>query len=56
MEKTTTIMDRYGYTGSGCVPMALYHAVKEERVKPGDRLVLVASGAGLSVGANLLTL
>jgi len=56
MEKTTTIMDRHGYTGSGCVPMALSHAVKEERVKPGDRLVLVASGAGLSVGANLLTL
>ena len=56
MEKTTTIMDRYGYTGSGCVPMALYHAVKEERVKPGDRLVLVASGAGAHRYANLLTL
>jgi 3-oxoacyl-[acyl-carrier-protein] synthase-3 len=55
MEKTTTIMDRYGYTGSGCVPMAFYHAVKEGRVQRGDRVVLVASGAGLSVGANLLT-
>jgi 3-oxoacyl-[acyl-carrier-protein] synthase-3 len=56
MERTTTIMDRYGYTGSGCVPMALYHALKEGRVKQGDRMVFVASGAGLSVGANLLTL
>lgn len=54
MEKTTTIMDRYGYTGSGCVPMAFYHAVKDGRVKRGDRMVLVASGAGLSVGASLL--
>lgn len=56
MERTTTIMDRYGYTGSACVPMALYHAVKEGRVKQGDRIALCASGAGLSVGANLLTL
>jgi 3-oxoacyl-[acyl-carrier-protein] synthase III len=56
MEKTTTIMDRYGYTGSGCVPMALHCAIKEGRVKKGDTLVLVASGAGLAVGANLLVL
>ncbi len=53
MEKTTCIMDRYGYTGSGCVPMAFYHAVKEGRVKRGDKVAFVASGAGLSVGANL---
>ncbi len=56
MERTTTIMDRYGYTGSACVPMALYHAVREGRVGRGDRIALVASGAGLTVGANLLTL
>lgn len=56
MDRTTTIMDRYGYTGSACVPMALHHAVAEGRVRRGDRIVLVASGAGLTVGANLLTL
>lgn len=56
MEKTTTVMDRYGYTGSGCVPMALDEAIRSGRLKKGDALVLVASGAGLSVGANLLVL
>jgi len=54
MEKTTTIMGDYGYTGSGCVPMALHTAIKQGRVKKGDAVVLVASGAGLAVGANLV--
>lgn len=56
MEKTTTVMDRYGYTGSACVPMALHTAIQEGRVGKGDLVVLVASGAGFSVGANLLRL
>ena len=53
LEKTSTIMDRYGYTGSACIPMAFYHAVKEKRIKYGDTVMFVASGAGLSVGSNL---
>ncbi|HAF27959.1 MAG TPA: ketoacyl-ACP synthase III [Bacteroidales bacterium] len=53
LEKTSFVMDRYGYTGSGCVPMAFYHAVKENKIKRGDKIVFVASGAGLAVGSNL---
>jgi len=53
MSKTTTIMDRYGYTGSGCVPMAFHHAVREGHVRRGNRVLFVASGAGLAVGSNL---
>ncbi|MGE0077593.1 MAG: 3-oxoacyl-ACP synthase III family protein [Bacteroidales bacterium] len=53
MEKTTCVMDRYGYTGSGCVPMAFHHALKDGRVKRGDKIVFVASGAGLAVGSNM---
>ena len=56
MEKTTTIMERYGYTGSACVPMALHEALKAEKVRKGDLVVLVASGAGLAVGASLIRL
>ncbi len=52
-EKTTTVMDRYGYTGSACIPMAFYHAVGEGRIKRGDVIVTVASGAGLAVGCNV---
>ena len=53
LEKTSFIMDRYGYTGSGCVPMALHHAIKEKKVCRGDKVLFVASGAGLAVGSNL---
>ena len=53
MDKTTTIMDRYGYTGSGCVPMALCQAINDGKVKRGDKVVFVASGAGLAVGSKV---
>lgn len=53
LEKTTTVMDQYGYTGSGCVPMAFHHAVMQKRIKRGDKVVFMASGAGLAVGSNL---
>ncbi len=54
LDKTTMVMDRYGYTGSGCIPMALHEAVRVGRIKKGDLVLLVASGAGLAVGASLL--
>lgn len=54
--KTTTIMENYGYTGSACVPMALHEALRTGRVKKGDLVVLVASGAGFAVGASLIRL
>ncbi len=54
IEKTTMVMDRYGYTGSGCIPMAMHVGLQEGRIKKGDLVVLVASGAGLAVGASLL--
>jgi 3-oxoacyl-[acyl-carrier-protein] synthase-3 len=53
-QKTSYVMDKYGYTGSGCLPMALHHAVKEGKIQRGNRVVLMASGAGLAVGSNLL--
>jgi 3-oxoacyl-[acyl-carrier-protein] synthase-3 len=56
MSDTTCVMDRYGYTGSACVPMALNAAIREGKTKQGDAIVLVASGAGFAVGANLVVL
>lgn len=52
-ELAPTVMDRYGYTGSACVPMAFHHTVREGRVRRGDPVVFCASGAGFAVGANL---
>lgn len=53
LSKTTMVMDRYGYTGSACVPMAFHHAVTEGRIQRGDKVLFMASGAGLAVGSNL---
>ena len=52
-EKTTCVMDRYGYTGSACVPMAFHVALQEGKIKRGDKIMFVASGAGLVVGSNV---
>lgn len=54
--KSHWIMDRYGYTGSACIPMALYDARRQGKVKAGDLVVLVASGAGQAMGAVALRL
>lgn len=50
MDRTHTIMDRVGYTGSACIPMALDDAVRAGRVRDGDLVVMTGSGAGLSMG------
>lgn len=46
MSKTHTIMEKWGYTGSACIPMALHDAIEAGRARPGDLVVLVGSGVG----------
>lgn len=46
MEKTHMIMQKWGYTGSACLPMALHDAILAGRIKTGDLVVLVGSGVG----------
>ena len=55
MSKAHTVMDKWGYTGSACLPMALDDAVKAGRLHPGDLVLLTGSGAGLSMGCVALT-
>jgi len=56
MEKTHTIMERWGYTGSACIPMALDDAFEERLVPPDALLVLVGSGVGYNQAAVALRL
>ena len=49
MERTHTIMGKWGYTGSACIPMALDDAVREGKLKEGDIVVMCASGGGLNM-------
>ncbi|MDR1552106.1 MAG: ketoacyl-ACP synthase III [Prevotellaceae bacterium] len=53
LEKAHFVMNKYGYTGSACLPMAFHEGVKNGRIQRGDKILFVASGAGLSVGSNL---
>lgn len=52
--KTHWIMDKWGYTGSACVPMALDDAVAHGRIAAGDVVILCASGGGISMAAAAL--
>jgi len=51
MEKTHMVMEKWGYTGSACIPMALDDAFVEKKIKPGDLVVLVGSGVGYNQAA-----
>ena len=51
MEKTHTVMEKWGYTGSACIPMALHDAIEKKKIKPGDLVVLVGSGVGYNQAA-----
>ncbi len=47
-ERAHTIMDRYAYTGSACIPMALDDAARKGKLQRGDLLFLIGSGGGLA--------
>jgi 3-oxoacyl-[acyl-carrier-protein] synthase-3 len=54
MEKVFLNIGRYGNTSAASVPIALSEAVAEGRIQKGDRVVLVAFGAGGTAGAVAL--
>jgi len=51
MDRMYTNVDRYGNTSAASVPIAMAEAVNEGRVKVGDRITIVAFGAGFTSGA-----
>lgn len=53
-EKVFVNVHKYGNTSGGSVPIALYEAVKEGRLKPGMTVLTVGFGAGLVWGANII--
>ena len=46
LEKAHWIMDKWGYTGSACLPIAFDDARKQGRIKSGDLVLFVGSGVG----------
>ena len=51
LEKFFVNLERYGNTSAASIPIALNEAIAAGRVRPGDKLVLVGFGAGLTWAA-----
>lgn len=53
-DKVVVNLQKYGNTSTASIPIALCEAIEAGRVKPGDRLVFVGFGAGLTWAACAL--
>ena len=47
-------LDRYGNTSGASIPLALTEAIESNKIKKGDKIVLVGFGGGLTWGSVLL--
>jgi len=54
MDKFMVNVDRYGNTSTASIPIATVEAAQDGRVEPGDKVVFVAFGAGLTWGAMVV--
>ena len=54
LEKCHTIMEKYGYTGSACIAMALDDAIELGKIKRGDLVVMIGSGVGYNMAATAI--
>ncbi len=54
MEKAYVNIDKYGNTSSASIPIAIDEARKEGRLSPGDIVMLVAFGGGLTWGSSII--
>ncbi len=59
IDKTHTIMEKWGYTGSACIPMAMFDAVQLGKIPPvgegnGEVFALCSSGGGFNMAAAVL--
>jgi 3-oxoacyl-[acyl-carrier-protein] synthase-3 len=54
LEKAHWVMDKWGYTGSPCVVMALDDSIAQGRgPKPGDVILFCASGGGITMASSV---
>ena len=52
-EKVFVNLDRYGNTSAASIPVAIVEAVEQGRIKPGDNVLMVGFGGGLTWGSCL---
>lgn len=51
MERFIVNVERYGNTSTASIPIAMVEAIEKGQIQPGDKLVMVGFGAGLTWGA-----
>ncbi|MDP3276662.1 MAG: ketoacyl-ACP synthase III [Deltaproteobacteria bacterium] len=56
IERAHMVMQKWGYTGSACIPMALHDAIAQQKVGPGSLVALIGSGVGYNQAAVALRL
>jgi 3-oxoacyl-[acyl-carrier-protein] synthase-3 len=54
LEKVVINIERFGNTTAATIPLALDDAVKDGRLRKGDRVLLASVGAGFTAGAMLM--
>ncbi len=54
MEKVYVNLHEYGNMSAASIPVALDEAYKKEKIKKGDKVILVGFGAGLTWGSSLI--
>jgi 3-oxoacyl-[acyl-carrier-protein] synthase-3 len=54
MARVFVNLDRYGNTSAGSVPIALYEAAEQDRLRQGDHVLLTAFGGGLTWASAVL--
>ncbi len=54
-EMVARTLDRFGNCIAASIPLTLYEVVREGRIGRGDKVLLLGTGAGLSLGGLVLT-
>ncbi len=53
-ERVLVTVDQHANTSAASIPLALHSAVEAQRLRPGDLLLMVAAGAGMTWASTLL--
>ncbi len=54
MDRVYVNVQKYGNTSAASIPVALFEAVHQGRIKKGDNIVIVGFGAGLTWGSSVI--
>jgi 3-oxoacyl-[acyl-carrier-protein] synthase-3 len=54
MERFVINLDKLGNTTAATVPLALDEAVRDDRIKPGHKVLVIVFGGGFTWGATVL--